>query len=149
MALRTNKIVSADRAKTYFQNSLAREDYYTRPMYPLEGFNVRAEDHVPGVLISTLARVVPEDIPWVSLYWLFAVIALLMVGVVAISRIPEVERTVEDQRWRGAHEHSWQPPQRSRRQPPPGRAARRHPCQRLVGRPHRSRRRPRTLPRGR
>ena len=30
MALRTNMIRSADRAKTYFANSLAREDYYTR-----------------------------------------------------------------------------------------------------------------------
>jgi fucose permease len=47
-------------------------------------------------LIATLALVVPEDIPWVSLYWLFAVIALLMIGVVALSRIPKVERTAEE-----------------------------------------------------
>jgi fucose permease len=50
-----------------------------------------------NLLITTLARVVPEDIPWISLYWLFAVIALIMVGVVAISRIPEVERTADEQ----------------------------------------------------
>lgn len=30
MALRTNMILNADRAKTYFSNSLAREDYYTK-----------------------------------------------------------------------------------------------------------------------
>lgn len=47
-------------------------------------------------LITTLARVVPEDIPWVSLYWLFAVIAVLMVGVVSLSKIPKVERTAEE-----------------------------------------------------
>jgi fucose permease len=50
-----------------------------------------------NLLITTLSRVVPEDIPWISLYWLFAVIALLMIGVVAISRIPKVERKADEQ----------------------------------------------------
>ena len=49
-----------------------------------------------NVLIQTLSRVVPETIPWISLYWLFAVIALVMIGVVAFSRIPKVERTAEE-----------------------------------------------------
>jgi len=51
----------------------------------------------PNVLIATLARVVPEDLPWVSLYWLFAAIALVMIGVVAASRIPRVARTAQEQ----------------------------------------------------
>jgi fucose permease len=50
-----------------------------------------------NLLITTLSRVVPEDIAWISLYWLFAFIALLMIGVVAISRIPEVERKADEQ----------------------------------------------------
>jgi fucose permease len=50
----------------------------------------------PNPLIAALSRVVPEDIPWISLYWLFAVIALLMIGVVAISRIPKVERRADE-----------------------------------------------------
>jgi FHS family L-fucose permease-like MFS transporter len=49
-----------------------------------------------NVLITTLSRVVPEDLSWISLYWLFAVIALIMVGVMVFSRIPEVERTEEE-----------------------------------------------------
>jgi fucose permease len=49
-----------------------------------------------NLLIATLAKVVPESLPWVSLYWLFAVIALLMIGVVFLSRIPEVERKAEE-----------------------------------------------------
>lgn len=48
-------------------------------------------------LITTLAGVVPDDLPWISLYWLFAVIALLMVGIIALSSIPKVERTAEEQ----------------------------------------------------
>jgi MFS transporter, FHS family, L-fucose permease len=50
-----------------------------------------------NLLITTLSKVVPENIPWISLYWLFAVIALLMVGIVSISRIPKVERAAEEQ----------------------------------------------------
>jgi FHS family L-fucose permease-like MFS transporter len=50
-----------------------------------------------NLLISTLARVVPDDLAWISLYWLFAVIALLMVGIMFVSRIPEVERTADEQ----------------------------------------------------
>jgi fucose permease len=50
-----------------------------------------------NLLITTLSRVVPEDIPWISLYWLFALIALLMIVVVAVSRIPKVERKADEQ----------------------------------------------------
>ena len=50
-----------------------------------------------NILITTLSKIVPENIPWISLYWLFAVISLLMVGVIFISRIPEVERKADDQ----------------------------------------------------
>lgn len=49
-----------------------------------------------NLLITTLSRVVPENLPWISLYWLFAMIALLMVGIVSISRIPDVERKAEE-----------------------------------------------------
>lgn len=42
-------------------------------------------------LITSLASVVPENLPWISLYWIFAVIALLMVAVIAMSKLPSVE----------------------------------------------------------
>jgi MFS transporter, FHS family, L-fucose permease len=48
-------------------------------------------------LIAMLSTIVPDDLPWISLYWLFAVIALLMIVVVAVSRIPDVERRVDEQ----------------------------------------------------
>ena len=50
-----------------------------------------------NVLITTLSRVVPEALAWISLYWLFAGIALLMIGVVAISRVGKVERKADEQ----------------------------------------------------
>ncbi len=51
----------------------------------------------PNLLITTLSRVVPDELPWISLYWLFAVIAVVMAGIVVASRIPDVERTAEEQ----------------------------------------------------
>ncbi|MEZ4902537.1 MAG: MFS transporter [Spirosomataceae bacterium] len=45
----------------------------------------------PNALINTLNGIVPSDLKWVSLYWVFAVIALLMVVVVKLVKFPEVE----------------------------------------------------------
>jgi MFS transporter, FHS family, L-fucose permease len=51
----------------------------------------------PPPLIRLLAKVVPADLPWVSLYWVFAAITLVMVLVILLVRFPKVERT-EDER---------------------------------------------------
>jgi len=50
-----------------------------------------------GALLTVLARVVPADKPWISLYWVFAVVLLAMVGVVALMRLPRLELK-EDER---------------------------------------------------
>jgi FHS family L-fucose permease-like MFS transporter len=47
-------------------------------------------DEPAGGVIAALSRVVPESLPWVSLYWVFAVLCLLMLVVVAMARLPEV-----------------------------------------------------------
>ncbi len=48
-------------------------------------------------VVRTLAPVVPENLPWISLYWLFALITLTMVVVLKVIRLPKVELT-EDER---------------------------------------------------
>jgi fucose permease len=40
---------------------------------------------------------VPKELPWVSLYWLFAFVTLVMVVVIASTRLPRVELK-EDER---------------------------------------------------
>jgi fucose permease len=45
---------------------------------------------------SFFRAIVPENLPWVSLYWLFAAICLLMVIVIAISKFPKVELKAEE-----------------------------------------------------
>jgi fucose permease len=44
-----------------------------------------------NVLLSTLSRVVPKDLAWISLYWVFCAILAAMVVVVLVSRFPRVE----------------------------------------------------------
>ncbi|MGX5855320.1 MFS transporter [Dyadobacter jiangsuensis] len=50
-----------------------------------------------GFLIDVLNGLVPENLKWVSLYWVFAVIALAMVVVIALVKFPKVE-LLEDER---------------------------------------------------
>lgn len=44
-----------------------------------------------NMIVSGLAKVVPDKLPWISLYWVFAVVALVMVILMVIIRLPKVE----------------------------------------------------------
>ncbi|HEX7014898.1 MAG TPA: MFS transporter [Cyclobacteriaceae bacterium] len=44
-----------------------------------------------SLLIRICNSLVPEELGWVSLYWIFAAISLVMVVVIAVVRFPEVE----------------------------------------------------------
>ncbi|NNK86674.1 MAG: MFS transporter, partial [Flavobacteriaceae bacterium] len=54
-------------------------------------------DQNPDFLVSTLTSLVPENLPWVSLYLVFAGIALIMWGIIKLVSYPEFEKT-EDER---------------------------------------------------
>lgn len=54
----------------------------------------RAQSKSPLLLI--LRRITPAGMPWVSLYWIFAVVAVTMVVIIAISRFPAVQHTAEE-----------------------------------------------------
>lgn len=44
-----------------------------------------------NAIIAALRNVVPSDLPWVSLYWVFTVVTILMVVILALFRLPKVE----------------------------------------------------------
>jgi fucose permease len=48
-------------------------------------------------LIGLMTRLVPPDLPWVAVYWVFAALVAAMIVVLAAVRIPAVART-EDER---------------------------------------------------
>jgi fucose permease len=47
-------------------------------------------------LLHVLRRITPAHLPWVSLYWIFAGVALTMVVVLSFSRFPSVQHTAEE-----------------------------------------------------
>jgi FHS family L-fucose permease-like MFS transporter len=48
-------------------------------------------DEKGDMLTNFLAKIVPDNLPWISLYWVFAVISLLMVVIIWFVKFPKVE----------------------------------------------------------
>lgn len=46
--------------------------------------------------LQILANITPEHLPWVSLYWVFGIITLLMMMIILVSRFPKVERKEDE-----------------------------------------------------
>jgi fucose permease len=44
-----------------------------------------------NIIVSILSQVVPKELPWVSLYWIFAIVSLVMIVLLAASKFPKVE----------------------------------------------------------
>lgn len=49
-----------------------------------------------GFLISLMAPLTPHELPWVSIYLLFTVISLVMLGTILLTRFPKVELKEEE-----------------------------------------------------
>ena len=50
-----------------------------------------------NLLLLILKRLVPAGLPWVSMYWIFSGVIILMLLALSASRFPQVERTEEEQ----------------------------------------------------
>jgi fucose permease len=48
-------------------------------------------------LMGVFSSIVPVNLPWISLYWIFAVISLLMIVVIRASRFPVVELKADEE----------------------------------------------------
>lgn len=49
-----------------------------------------------NAVLAALSSVTPRELPWVSLYWVFAAVTLVAILAIAASRFPEVDRTEEE-----------------------------------------------------
>jgi FHS family L-fucose permease-like MFS transporter len=49
-----------------------------------------------NVLLSALGKHVPPQLPWISMYWLFTIICLLMILILLFSRFPKVELKTDE-----------------------------------------------------
>ena len=58
--------------------------------------NLKAASPARNVVLRVLGKLTPPELPWASIYWVFAVSALLMMAVLAFSRFPQVQHTEEE-----------------------------------------------------
>jgi FHS family L-fucose permease-like MFS transporter len=58
--------------------------------------NLKAASPTRNVVLRVLGKLTPPELPWASIYWIFAVSALLMMAVLAFSRFPQVQHTEEE-----------------------------------------------------
>lgn len=58
--------------------------------------NLSAGAQTKNALLHTLRSIVPVTLPWVSLYWLFSLIALAMIVILCLARFPRVQHTTDE-----------------------------------------------------
>jgi len=66
---------------------------------PLVYSNIVTKLQAPGAKTGWLALLqenIPPNLPWISLYWLFAIISLAMIVIIILSRFPKVELSQDE-----------------------------------------------------
>ena len=56
-----------------------------------------SQQQVESSWLASLQSVVPQDMAWVSLYWVFAIVSLLMVIIISLFSLPKVEPSEDEQ----------------------------------------------------
>ena len=64
--------------------------------------NLKDYDATGGVLLNSLSKVVPIDLSWVSLYWIFTIIIVLVIIVIFSIKFPKVELKDDEKSGAGA-----------------------------------------------
>jgi fucose permease len=59
-----------------------------------------------NMIVSSLAKVVPTQLPWISLYWVFTAVTIVMVILMILIRLPKVDRK-EDEKAGAWKTHIW------------------------------------------
>ena len=67
--------------------SFVSPQVYTYLVLNLQDYSERA-----NLIVKALARVVPSRLPWISLYWVFTAVTLVMVMIISAIRLPKVVR---------------------------------------------------------
>ncbi len=59
---------------------------------------VNLNGRLPGqnIFLRVLGRLTPAGLPWVSMYWIFAISTAVMIAVLSLSTFPQVQHTAEE-----------------------------------------------------
>ncbi len=71
--------------------------YVGPQIYKYLVLNLESLSEGSNSLIRSFSKLVPGGMSWVSMYWVFSVLTLLMIILLILSRFPKVERTDEEQ----------------------------------------------------
>lgn len=58
--------------------------------------NLGTENASEGLFLPLMTFLTPGNLPWVSIYWIFAFVSLLMMAIIIFSRFPKVERKEDE-----------------------------------------------------
>jgi len=53
--------------------------------------NLNSPEGKDNILLNLLSSLVPPGIPWISLYWIFALVSVFMILIILISKFPKVK----------------------------------------------------------
>ena len=70
--------------------------YIGPQIYKYFVLNLKSVSGDSDLIIRTLSGLIPSDISWISMYWFFLIITLVMILLMLVSKFPKVERTREE-----------------------------------------------------
>jgi len=70
--------------------------YASPQVYSYLVMNLKNSSGATNLVINTLGKVVPAQLPWISLYWVFAVVTIGMVLLTTFVRFPKIERKADE-----------------------------------------------------
>jgi fucose permease len=84
-----------------FYSSLAQfvfgsASFLTPWIYSYLVVNLAKPSVEPNALLRALASLTPAELPWASIYWIFAGATLVMIAVLGVSKFPRVQHTDEE-----------------------------------------------------
>jgi len=94
--------VAGGEANFAFNSALAQlifgsASFLSPYMYSYLVLNLGSAKFGRDLILKALSRLTPADLPWASLYWIFALFTIAMVIVLYFSRFPRVERAADEQ----------------------------------------------------
>lgn len=65
-------------------------------LYSYLVLNLETPKAASNPLLASLAKITPPALPWAAIYWIFALLTIVMICVLLVSRFPRVQRTDDE-----------------------------------------------------
>lgn len=65
--------------------------------YLVENLSTENVTQTNNIVIKILSKITPNDLPWVSLYWVFAILLLIMIITSLLSKFPQISKNIDQE----------------------------------------------------